>query len=38
LLYLVHGTHAPSGYSFVGSFVQLLVGKPLLTVDVYRKD
>jgi hypothetical protein len=38
LLYLVHGAPPPSGYTFIGSFIQLLVGKPPLTVDAYRKN
>jgi DNA-binding beta-propeller fold protein YncE len=38
VLYLVHGTQPPAGYILLGNFVQLLVGKPPLAIDVYRKN
>jgi hypothetical protein len=38
VLYLVNGTPAPPGYTFLGNFIQLLVGKPPLAINVYKKN
>jgi DNA-binding beta-propeller fold protein YncE len=38
VLYLVHGTQPPPGYTLLGNFIQLLVGKPPLAIDVYKKN
>jgi len=38
VLYLVHGTQPPPGYTLLGNFIQLLTGKPPLAIDVYKKN
>jgi hypothetical protein len=38
VLYLIHGTQPPPGYTFLGSFVQVFVGKPPVAIDAFKKN
>jgi hypothetical protein len=35
---MVHGSTPPSGFTFVGGFVQVVLGKPPIVVDIFRKN
>jgi hypothetical protein len=35
---MIHGSPAPSGFRLVGNFVQVLLGRPPIRIDVFRKN